>query len=108
MLTVETYIKHMDCFVKIEPDTDIELVTDVFYVEGAIVIKYYTQEIMGLEQWDLINHLWSYFIDAIDELIEGKWETSFLFPDQPLNVILRNEKRNQNGLLIIIGDKKYM
>lgn len=30
MLTVETYIKHMDCFVKIEPDTDIELVTDVF------------------------------------------------------------------------------
>ena len=36
MLTVETYIKHMDCFVKIEPDTDIELVTDVFYVEGAI------------------------------------------------------------------------
>lgn len=60
---------------------------------------------MGLEQWDLINHLWSYFIDAIDELIEGKWETSFLFPDQPLNVILRNEKRNQNGLLIIIGDK---
>lgn len=108
MLTVETYIKHMDCFVKIEPDTDIELVTDVFYVEGAIVIKYYTQEIMGLEQWDLINHLWSYFIDAIDELIEGKWETSFLFPDQPLNVILRNEKRNQNGLLIIIGNKKYM
>lgn len=63
---------------------------------------------MGLEQWDLINHLWSYFIDAIDELIEGKWETSFLFPDQPLNVILRNEKRNQNGLLIIIGNKKYM
>ena len=52
--------------------------------------------------------MWSYFIDAIDELIEGKWETSFLFPDQPLNVILRNEKRNQNGLLIIIGDKKYM
>ena len=52
MLTVEKYIKHMDCFVKIEPDTDIELVTDVFYVEGAIVIKYYTQEIMGLEQWD--------------------------------------------------------
>ena len=43
--------------------------------EGAIVIKYYTQEIMGLKQYDLINHLWSYFIDAIDELIEGKRET---------------------------------
>ena len=108
MVTVETYIKHMDCFVKIEPDTDIELVTDVFYVEGAIVIKYYTQEIMGLEQWDLINYLWSYFIDAIDELIEGKRETSFWFPDQPLNVILRNEKNNRNGLLIIIGKKTYM
>ena len=50
--------------------------------------------------------MWSYFIDAIDELIEGKWETSFLFPDQPLNVILRND--NRNGLLIIIGKKTYM
>lgn len=47
MLTVETYIKHMDCFVKIEPDTDIELVTDVFYVEGAIVIKYYTLALLS-------------------------------------------------------------
>lgn len=108
MVTVETYIKHMNCFIKIEPNTDIEFITDVCYLEGAIVIKYYTQEIMGLKQWDLISHLWSYFIDAIDELIKGKWETSFLFPDQPLNVILRNEKKNPNGLLILIGDKKYM
>ena len=70
MVTVETYIKHRNCFIKIEPDTDIEFITDVCYLEGAIVIKYYTQEIMGLKQYDLINHLWSYFIDAIDELIE--------------------------------------
>ena len=108
MVTVETYIKHRNCFIKIEPDTDIEFITDVCYLEGAIVIKYYTQEIMGLKQYDLINHLWSYFIDAIDELIEGKRETSFWFPDQPLNVILRNEKNNRNGLLIIIGKKTYM
>ena len=95
----------MNYFIKIEPDTDIGLVTDTFYVEGAIVIKYYTQEIIGLEQWDLINHLWSYFIDA---MIGGKQETSFLFPDQPIKVKLRSEKRNRNGLLIIIGNKKYM
>ncbi len=108
MITVETYIKNMNNFVKIGPYTDIGLVTDAFYVEGAIVIKYYTQEIMGFKQWDLIDHLWSYFIDAIDEMIGGKQETSFLFPDQPLNVILRNENRNKNALLIIIGNKKYM
>ena len=24
MVTVETYIKHRNCFIKIEPDTDIE------------------------------------------------------------------------------------
>lgn len=48
MVTVETYIKHRNCFIKIEPDTDIEFITDVCYLEGAIVIKYYTQEIMGL------------------------------------------------------------
>ena len=47
MVTVETYIKHRNCFIKIEPDTDIEFITDVCYLEGAIVIKYYTQEIMG-------------------------------------------------------------
>ena len=88
MVTVETYIKHRNCFIKIEPDTDIVFITDVCYLEGAIVIKYYTQEIMGLKQYDLINRFW--------------------FPDQPLNVILRNEKNNRNGLLIIIGKKTYM
>lgn len=48
------------------------------------------------------------FLIVWDELIEGKRETSFWFPDQPLNVILRNEKNNRNGLLIIIGKKTYM
>lgn len=39
MVTVETYIKHRNCFIKIEPDTDIEFITDVCYLEGAIVNK---------------------------------------------------------------------
>ena len=108
MITVETYIKHKNHFVKIKPDTDSELVTNRFYVEGAIVIKYFTQEILGLAQWDYVDQLWSYFIDALDEMAGGKQETSFCFPDQPLNVILRSEIRNRDGLLIIIGDKKYM
>lgn len=63
---------------------------------------------MGLKQYDLINSFVVILHRAIDELIEGKRETSFWFPDQPLNVILRNEKNNRNGLLIIIGKKTYM
>ena len=78
MITVETYIKHKNHFVKIKPDTDSELVTNRFYVEGAIVIKYFTQEILGLAQWDYVDQLWSYFIDALDEMVGGKSRNKFL------------------------------
>ena len=76
MITVESYIKNNDSFVKVNSKTAIELITDPFYIEGAILIRNYSQEIMGFKQWDLVEHLWSYLIDAIDELICGKQETS--------------------------------
>lgn len=108
MITVESYIKNNDSFVKVNSKTEIELITDRSYIEGAILIRNYGQEIMGFKQWDLVDQLWSYLIDAIDELICGKQETSFLFPDQPLKMILSTEKMNKNRLLIIIGENKYI
>lgn len=108
MITVESYIKNNDSFVKVNSKTEIELITDRSYIEGAILIRNYGQEIMGFKQWDLVDQLWSYLIDAIDELICGKQETSFLFPDQPLKMTLSTEKMNKNRLLIIIGGNKYI
>lgn len=108
MITVESYIKSNDSFVKVNSKTAIELITDPFYIEGAILIRNYNQEIMGFKQWDLVEHLWSYLIDAIDELICGKQETSFLFPDQPLKMTLSTKKMSRNRLLIIIGENKYI
>ena len=107
MITVESYIKSNDSFVKVNSKTAIELITDPFYIEGAILIRNYNQEIMGFKQWDLVEHLWSYLIDAIDDLICGKQETSFLFPDQPLKMTLSTKKMSRNRLLIIIGKNKY-
>lgn len=108
MITVESYIKNNDSFVKVNSNTEIELITDPFYIEGAILIRNNSQEIMGFKQWDLVDHLWSYLIDAIDDLICGKQETSFLFPDQPLKMTLSTKKMNKNRLLIMIGENKYI
>ena len=107
MITIETYIKNKDFFVKVNSNTKLELITDPFYIEGAILIRNYSEEIMGFKQWDLIDHLWSYMIDAIDELICGKQEISFMFPDQPLKMTLSTERKNKNRLLITIGENKY-
>ena len=107
MITIETYILHDNDFVKVAPDTDIHFITDTFYIEGAIVIKVFGQEVLGLRHWDLVDQLWSYFIDAVEELLNGRQEAGFLFPDQPLSVELRVEKKNRDRLLINIGGKKY-
>jgi len=51
------------------------------------------------------NHF--YFIDAVEELLDGEQEADFLFPDQPLSVELRVGRKDGNRLLVIIGGKKY-
>lgn len=108
MIVVETYIKYNNSFVRVNSETNVEVVTDPFYMEGAILIKNYNQIILGFEHWDLVDHLWSYLVDAIEQLLYGKNQTSFLFPDQPLKLSFCIEKRNVSRLLLIVGKEKYV
>lgn len=107
MITVETYLKNRDSFIKVTSDTDSILITDRLYMEGAILIKVFDEEILGFDEWDLVDQLWVYFIDAMDELLAGEKETEFLFPDQPIPVKFRIiEKGNWDTLLMTVGEKK--
>ncbi len=106
MITITTYILHEDSFVKVDSNTDVGLIADRFYIEGAIRMWNGTEEILGLEQWDLVDQLWSYLLDGMEELLDGKGETSFSFPDQPLEMAFKMVKGN--GLLIRVGTRKYI
>ena len=65
------------------------------HVEGSICIWFYGKEIISFRHWDLIDQLWCYFIDSINLLmIDGIKETSFSFPDQPLDVVIKKDELN--------------
>lgn len=107
MITVETYLKNRDSFVRVTPDIDSALIADRLYMEGAILLKVFDEEILGFDEWDLVDQLWVYFIDAMDKLLAGEKETEFLFPDQPLPVKFQiMEKGNWDTLLMTVGEKK--
>ena len=58
---------------------------------------------MGFKEWDLIVSLWTFFIGAIEEIIQGKDIAGFMFPDQLVELILNS--KNRDGLLITIGER---
>ena len=104
MTYIDSFIKKGEEFVNIKEIEEIADINELYYLEGAIVIKYYNKEIMGFKEWDLIVPLWSYFIDAIEEIIQGKDTASFMFPDQPVELVL-NCKKNMDVLLMTIGER---
>lgn len=56
---------------------------DSYYLSGAIILKYGEQDLLDVTMWDLVDQLWAYFLNLIEEVIEtGESET--YFPDQPL------------------------
>ena len=60
---------------------------DFQYIDGAIVLRYFDQVIMDFRLWDLIDQLWAYFLNIIEEFIqEGKAQTHF--PDSSIELIL--------------------
>ncbi len=104
MTYIDSFIKKGEEFVNIKEIEELADINELYYLEGAIVIKYYNKEIMGFKEWDLIVPLWSYFIDAIEEIIQGKDTASFMFPDQPVELVL-NCKKNMDVLLMTIGER---
>jgi len=61
---------------------------DLDYLDGAIYLSYLDEQIIGFREWDLIDQLWAYFLNMIDEyLIDGSSET--YFPDQPIKLNMK-------------------
>lgn len=55
------------------------------YVECAISIKYYDEELLGFNYWDCVDELWYYILKLADEYSQ-KGVSIITFPDQPLKL----------------------
>jgi len=97
-------------FLRVNDMTDDEIVEylkpDSFYIEGSLCIWSYGREILSFAEWDLIDQLWSYFIDTLhDVVVCGNDKGEFFFPDQPLPVKIEKHKRD---LKITINKDKVL
>jgi hypothetical protein len=61
---------------------------DFQYLNGAICLKYYGESMLDMRYWDLVDQLWAYVMNLIEEVLQ-KGEGSVYFPDQPVKIILR-------------------
>jgi len=62
---------------------------DLFYIEGVLYLSYNNQTIMDFTYYDLIDHLWAYFLNMIEEYLETQ-KSEMSFPDQPLPMSMEN------------------
>lgn len=80
-------------------------VIDPFYIEGAIEIRYYGQEVMGIKYWDLIDQLWSYMLNLVGEYLQ-KGMSECYFPDMPVKLSFTSKS---NGLIQFqIAENKWV
>ena len=76
-------------FIPCADDNALNYISDYHYIEGAIIIDYNDEIILGFQQWDLVDQLWTYIIEAIELIIYDKDEAGFFFPDQPIKVQIK-------------------
>lgn len=115
MLSIESYIIknksfvikdidniNNDLFVNIKKFNALDKTKlDYDYLNGAIVIVYNETNLLGFKEWDLVDQLWFYFIDALIKLkTENKIE--FTFPDQALPV--KMEKKGNEYLIVNVNN----
>lgn len=96
------FSEYFSVFDKIEC---LKYIKDFFYIEGAIIINYNGNNIMGFKYWDLIDQLWVYFLDAIDELIKGVNTVTFYFPDQPIEITMQMISSKQ--ILLSLANERF-
>ena len=92
-----------DKFYLCKDDECLQYITDKQYIDGMIEIIYYGEKILGENEWDLVDQLWAYFIDAFIQL-KRQGYAEFYFPDQPLKVKMTD--KNGKYLILEVGDKK--
>jgi len=112
MLVIQSYLKHPKRLIKnfekvkkdpfyyfIEINNSIEIFNikkdlDLYYIEGVIHLTYNNQVIMDFTYYDLIDHLWAYFLNMIEEFLQTR-KSSMSFPDQPLPMSMENISDNE-------------
>jgi len=62
---------------------------DLNYIEGVIHLTYNDKIIMGFTYYDLIDQLWAYFLNMIEEFLKNQF-SEMSFPDQPLPMSMAN------------------
>jgi hypothetical protein len=75
---------------------------DAFYVEGAIELRIDHKPIMGVREWDDVNHLWGYIGNMIDELRNSPTVETY-FPSQPIHLSFQ---RDDNFIVVTCGDRR--
>lgn len=81
-----------DYFIQIKNAPEIlklEDLLDFDYLNGAITLKYFEQSLLDVTLWDLVDQLWAYILNVIENLLKsGEGET--YFPDQPVKLRLKS------------------
>jgi hypothetical protein len=69
---------------------------DFDYLEGVIYLKYDEEIIFDFKYWDLVDQLWAYFLNMIEEYYKNGY-VKYSFPDQPINLFFN---KAENGLIL--------
>jgi hypothetical protein len=77
---------------------------DLNYIEGAIYLTYNNQVILDFGTYDLIDHLWAYFLNMIEEFIQNKKYAEMDFPDSSVQMTMKDIKNQY----ILFSIKKHI
>lgn len=61
---------------------------DFDYIDGAITIEYYNNFLMDFSLWDLVDQLWSYLINLVEDVVQSGYGMTY-FPDQPVKIEMK-------------------
>src|SRR5438477_10037499 len=62
---------------------------DLPYIYGVLHLTYNEQIIMDFTYYDLIDQLWGYFLNMIEDFLKNK-KAEIYFPDQPLPMSMKD------------------
>lgn len=96
-------------FVDINNELDMRKIInqlDFDYFEGVIYFSYNQQIILDFRHWDLIDQLWAYFINLIDNYYISNGNAEIFFPDQPVKIEFKRIS-DKLILLSIYGQKVF-
>lgn len=80
-------INNAEEILRIKKDLDLD------YIEGVLHLTYNNQVIIDFTYYDLIDQLWAYFLNMIEEFLQNN-VSEMSFPDQPLPMSISNISDN--------------